>query len=485
LKIVRLIVLIAIVMILALLWVPVVPAQKVQWSGNGHYYEAVSVSSGITWDDANSRANAAGGHLATITNADENQFVYDLIASDDRYWTIDPSFPNNGVGPWIGGYKPGGPESADWAWVTGEPFSYTNWAPGQPDNYKNIEDKLFFYAVGAEKASAWDDSAAGDYSSRPPVQKSYIVEWDTSLASGSTIGSPSTNSGGAASGYTGSLPSSTTGPSTTTAIPGSIANSGSTVSGQGQGVAPQNMVLTGVWSCDDGGTYYIRQLGNMIWWFGEPSMNPDRWSNVARGTISGNTITLEYSDIPKGCAEGYGTLVLEAISNNVLNAKEKPPSYGGSTWTRTASTACPDSMPTSNGSMTSDLIPTTTSSSSSSTTTTSLNQNTLNPWDTPQGQACFENWIRESMSRLNAYNGDKEFNARKPWSINKYGLLQAKGISSVGAPEDFHDHNYNRYWWMWDRYNAPSSTGWEDNNWDGAQVPPIREYVNKCISQGG
>jgi hypothetical protein len=27
--------------------------------------------------------------------------------------------------------------------------------------------------------------------------------------------------------------------------------------------------LTGIWQNNDGGTYYIRQLGDVIWWFGE------------------------------------------------------------------------------------------------------------------------------------------------------------------------------------------------------------------------
>jgi hypothetical protein len=27
--------------------------------------------------------------------------------------------------------------------------------------------------------------------------------------------------------------------------------------------------LTGVWSCDDSGTYFIRQVGNTVWWFGQ------------------------------------------------------------------------------------------------------------------------------------------------------------------------------------------------------------------------
>jgi hypothetical protein len=450
-----------IIIILVLIWVPVVPAQKVQWSGNGHYYEAMLVPNGITWDDAKAEAIMAGGHLATITSDSENQFVYDLIKGDNRYWVLDPA--GNNEGPWLGAYQPQGSSDPDggWTWVTGEPFSYTNWASGEPNNWEGKEHYLIYLGHGNSQSSSWNDWTQDSKSN------GYIAEWDTSQASGSTsdlngnwlmggpydvgmscqiiqqgsaltiinengarstgsfidattviatdwegglkgtissdgnridwangtwwirpststIGSPSTNSGGAASEYTGGIPSSTTGLSTTTAIPGSIANSGSTVSGQGQGVALQNMVLTGVWSCDDGGTYYIRQLGDTIWWLGEPSTNPDRWSNVARGTISGNTITLEYSDIPKGCAEGYGTLVLETISNNVLNAKEKPASYGGSTWTRKASSACPSSTTT---------IPSPTTTGTGTTVTAPGSQGSVNPWEDPNIRQLIDEWL--------------------------------------------------------------------------------------------
>ena len=46
-----------------------------------------------------------------------------------------------------------------------------------------------------------------------------------------------------------------------------------------------------------------------------------------------------------------------------------------------------------------------------------------NPWDTAEGQNCFEKWIREFSNRLNAYDGTDDFNARKPWHINEYGLM--------------------------------------------------------------
>lgn len=92
--------------------------------------------------------------------------------------------------------------------------------------------------------------------------------------------------------------------------------------------------LTGVWDCDDGGTYYIRQLGSTIWWYGEPSNNPDQWSNVAKGTISGNTINLDWADVPKGTIMNSGILVLNIESNNRLTATQKTGGFEGSTWAR-------------------------------------------------------------------------------------------------------------------------------------------------------
>jgi hypothetical protein len=92
--------------------------------------------------------------------------------------------------------------------------------------------------------------------------------------------------------------------------------------------------LTGVWGCDDGGTYYVRQINNNIWWFGEQDPSNPGWSNVARGTITGTKITLSWADVPKGGAMGSGNLILLMDSENQLHAIQKTGGFGGSTWTR-------------------------------------------------------------------------------------------------------------------------------------------------------
>ena len=95
-----------------------------------------------------------------------------------------------------------------------------------------------------------------------------------------------------------------------------------------------SMDLTGVWNCDDGGKYYIRQLGTDVWWYGELDPNTPSWSNVMRGTISGNMIEGEWSDVPKGSVMQYGNLALQIESGNKLVALSKTGGFSGSVWTR-------------------------------------------------------------------------------------------------------------------------------------------------------
>lgn len=75
-----------------------------QWpvaeGGNGHFYEAVALTTVITWQQASVAAKSAGGYLVTITSQAENDFVFSLI-DDAAYW--NPSF--NLRGPWIGGFQ--------------------------------------------------------------------------------------------------------------------------------------------------------------------------------------------------------------------------------------------------------------------------------------------------------------------------------------------------------------------------------------------
>lgn len=131
----------------------------VQWSGNGHYYMAVQSTSGFTWQQASDYATARGAYLATCTSAAENTFVFGLVDSPG-YWR---NAGTNSQGPWIGGLQPvGSPEpGGGWRWVTTEPFAFTNWFPGEPNNGAGgaQEDRISFFAAGLNtRLSRWNDA---------------------------------------------------------------------------------------------------------------------------------------------------------------------------------------------------------------------------------------------------------------------------------------------------------------------------------------
>ena len=86
-------------------------------------------------------------------------------------------------------------------------------------------------------------------------------------------------------------------------------------------------------------------------------------------------------------------------------------------------------------------------------------------------------------AKLNAYDdgADSEFNRRKPYGVNKYGLIEEKGIASAFAPDVFKAHNNDRYWFMWD-YWITGPDGWTWKQMQAAGVPPLRDYVSKGLA---
>ena len=126
-------------------------------SENGHHYEFINAP-GISWTDAkaaaeNSVYNGIYGHLVTITSEHENDFV-GLLGPYDAY-------------PWIG--LSDADTEGEYKWVTGEPFTYSNWYSGQPDNYNN-EDYVGFWPF-----DEWMDTTNDDNSIT-----GYVIEYDHS-----------------------------------------------------------------------------------------------------------------------------------------------------------------------------------------------------------------------------------------------------------------------------------------------------------------
>src|SRR4051794_26536772 len=101
--------------------------------------------------------------------------------------------------------------------------------------------------------------------------------------------------------------------------------------------------LTGYWKANDQGTYYMRQIGSVLWWYGslvDSVTHATVFSNVARGTISGKQIKLTWADVPPGPNRNNGILVLKIVSDIQLVATKRTGNFGGFSW-RAAAPCCP------------------------------------------------------------------------------------------------------------------------------------------------
>lgn len=104
---------------------------------------------------------------------------------------------------------------------------------------------------------------------------------------------------------------------------------------------PERGDLTGRWTCDDGGTYYVRQIGEHVWWTGQsgerdPHGGKKVWANIFHGMIHGRTITGHWADDPKGETRNAGVLNLEVIGEGreiQLKKTLEEGGFGGNLWT--------------------------------------------------------------------------------------------------------------------------------------------------------
>ncbi len=98
------------------------------------------------------------------------------------------------------------------------------------------------------------------------------------------------------------------------------------------------MNLTGIYRCNDGGIYYIRDIDvggglHQVAWFGE--RGDKRFANVFWGEYRETNPILEgrWFDVPKGRTDSYGTISLRINpSNNTLRRENATGGFGGSFW---------------------------------------------------------------------------------------------------------------------------------------------------------
>ncbi|HTF89194.1 MAG TPA: C-type lectin domain-containing protein [Planctomycetota bacterium] len=92
---------------------------------NGHVYDLLEYS---TWSAAEARAVSLGGHLATVNDQAEHDWIN---ATFHNFQSVD-------IDLWIG-INDAAVEGT-FVWASGDPVGYTNWDTGEPNNGAGTED---------------------------------------------------------------------------------------------------------------------------------------------------------------------------------------------------------------------------------------------------------------------------------------------------------------------------------------------------------
>lgn len=165
---------------------------RVKCDLNGHYYDIVYKI--VNWNDAKSYAEKQQffdsktgitykGHLATITSSEENSWIFQNM--------ISPLNAKKDYGFWLGGHQEEGYEnrpSEGWHWVTGEPWSWTNWCSwgAEPNDMNGGERHLEMWGTdipckdnpSCKRIGFWNDEVFGGWTG---VTEYLIIEYDPEI----------------------------------------------------------------------------------------------------------------------------------------------------------------------------------------------------------------------------------------------------------------------------------------------------------------
>ncbi len=133
---------------------------------NGYSYYLLASSD---WTDAESQALSMGGNLATVADAADNQWILDTFADYggvQRFLWIglyDPTGIASDDGP--GG--PGSQHAADFVWADGQPYNFSNWTPGEPNDNGSDEYYVEMFPPNTARGTGYPPAPAGTWNDVP------------------------------------------------------------------------------------------------------------------------------------------------------------------------------------------------------------------------------------------------------------------------------------------------------------------------------
>ena len=141
------------------------------WSGNGHQYQFIDTA--MDYAAATAYAQSRGAYLLTLTSAEEATWVNQNLVTPYQHYI------------WLGLIQDTAPHRNAWAadqhwhWATGEPFSFVDWYPPEPNDYPSpAEDNEENYAIIYPVLGQWQDfPPSGTVPVYPIIEFSASVSW--------------------------------------------------------------------------------------------------------------------------------------------------------------------------------------------------------------------------------------------------------------------------------------------------------------------
>jgi hypothetical protein len=137
---------------------------RVEDGGNGHWYSVDATFR--TWIQAESSATNKGAHLASFTSVAEQTSAFQLTNFSQQQSI------------WIGLIQATGAQepSGGWAWVTGEPISFSGWTFNNPND------------GGGENVGEWTPSWGGGWNDMPEGElRQALLEWSADCNSDNIV----------------------------------------------------------------------------------------------------------------------------------------------------------------------------------------------------------------------------------------------------------------------------------------------------------
>ncbi len=125
----------------------------------------------MSFADARNFALSLGGDLASVRTPADNAFL------KGAFFSLSPAGRQHWIGLRQDPAAPGYSEPAGgWGWVSGEPLTFTNWAPGEPDNagLPNADVARVLGSSAGLDSDRWDDVSQLPLAGGGPIEDWYI-----------------------------------------------------------------------------------------------------------------------------------------------------------------------------------------------------------------------------------------------------------------------------------------------------------------------